>query len=52
MPVTSAGTEPTQCDRIFGRFERAVSERHYGGLGVGLYISRMRSSPSTRPSSR
>jgi PAS domain S-box-containing protein len=25
--------------RIFGRFERAVSERHYGGLGLGLYIS-------------
>jgi predicted ATPase/signal transduction histidine kinase len=24
--------------RIFGRFERAVSERHYGGLGLGLYI--------------
>jgi signal transduction histidine kinase len=26
--------------RVFGRFERAVSERHYGGLGLGLYISR------------
>jgi len=26
--------------RIFGRFERAVSERNYGGLGLGLYISR------------
>ena len=25
--------------RIFGRFERAVSARHYGGLGLGLYIS-------------
>jgi signal transduction histidine kinase/CheY-like chemotaxis protein len=25
--------------RIFGRFERAVSERHYGGLGLGLYIT-------------
>ncbi|APR80735.1 Signal transduction histidine kinase CheA [Minicystis rosea] len=25
---------------IFERFERAVSERHYGGLGLGLYISR------------
>jgi len=25
---------------IFGRFERAVSERHYGGLGLGLWISR------------
>ncbi|APR82363.1 Signal transduction histidine kinase CheA [Minicystis rosea] len=29
-----------QRDRIFGRFERAVSERHYGGLGLGLYICR------------
>jgi signal transduction histidine kinase/CheY-like chemotaxis protein len=26
--------------RIFDRFERAVSMRHYGGLGLGLYISR------------
>jgi signal transduction histidine kinase len=25
--------------RIFGRFERAVSVRHFGGLGLGLYIS-------------
>jgi signal transduction histidine kinase len=25
--------------RIFGRFERAVSTRHFGGLGLGLYIS-------------
>jgi PAS domain S-box-containing protein len=24
--------------RIFGRFERAASTRHYGGLGLGLYI--------------
>jgi signal transduction histidine kinase len=24
--------------RIFAPFERAVSERHYGGLGLGLYI--------------
>ena len=23
---------------VFGRFERAVSSRHYGGLGLGLYI--------------
>jgi signal transduction histidine kinase len=34
------GVDPEQCGRIFGRFERAVSERHYGGLGLGLYISR------------
>ena len=27
-------------ERIFGRFERAVSSRHYGGLGLGLFLSR------------
>jgi PAS domain S-box-containing protein len=27
-------------ERVFERFERAVSSRHYGGLGMGLYISR------------
>jgi len=26
--------------RIFDRFERAVSDRHYGGLGLGLWIVR------------
>jgi signal transduction histidine kinase/PAS domain-containing protein len=26
--------------RIFGRFERAASSRHFGGLGLGLYITR------------
>jgi PAS domain S-box-containing protein len=26
--------------RIFGRFERASSMRHYGGLGLGLYVAR------------
>jgi PAS domain S-box-containing protein len=26
--------------RIFEKFERAVSDRHYGGLGLGLYITR------------
>ncbi|NVJ24829.1 AAA family ATPase [Myxococcus sp. AM011] len=26
--------------RIFGRFERAVSVRHYGGFGLGLWIVR------------
>jgi PAS domain S-box-containing protein len=24
--------------RIFGRYERAVSARHFGGLGLGLYV--------------
>ena len=27
-------------DRIFDKFERAVSDRHYGGLGLGLFVSR------------
>jgi signal transduction histidine kinase/ActR/RegA family two-component response regulator len=27
-------------ERIFGRFERAVSSRNYGGLGLGLFITR------------
>lgn len=27
-------------DRIFNRFERAVSHWHYGGLGLGLYLVR------------
>src|SRR6185295_11250828 len=26
--------------RIFGRFERAVSVEHFGGLGLGLFIVR------------
>ena len=26
--------------RVFEKFERAVSDRHYGGLGLGLYVSR------------
>jgi PAS domain S-box-containing protein len=34
------GIEPEHLERIFGKFERAVSERHYGGLGLGLYITK------------
>jgi PAS domain S-box-containing protein len=34
------GIEPEALPRLFERFERAVSERHYGGLGLGLYITR------------
>ncbi len=34
------GIEPEHLSRIFGRFERAVSDKHYGGLGLGLYITR------------
>jgi signal transduction histidine kinase len=33
------GIAPEAQARIFGRFERAVSARAYGGLGLGLYIS-------------
>ncbi|WP_437917135.1 AAA family ATPase [Sorangium sp. So ce302] len=34
------GIDPARQGQIFERFERAVSNRHYGGLGLGLYISR------------
>jgi signal transduction histidine kinase len=34
------GMSPDDLGRIFGRFERAVSERNYGGLGLGLWIVR------------
>ncbi len=34
------GIAPERLPFIFGRFERAVSTRHYGGLGLGLYIVR------------
>jgi PAS domain S-box-containing protein len=34
------GLAPEQHARIFERFERAVSAREFGGLGLGLYITR------------
>ncbi|MEW5850439.1 MAG: CHASE domain-containing protein [Myxococcota bacterium] len=34
------GIAPEDQERIFQRFERAVSERHYGGFGLGLWIVR------------
>jgi signal transduction histidine kinase len=34
------GIPPSERARIFERFERAVSARHYGGLGLGLFIVR------------
>ncbi|MCY1076686.1 sensor histidine kinase [Archangium lansingense] len=34
------GMTPEALERIFGRFERAVSSREYGGLGLGLFIAR------------
>jgi len=41
MDVIDHGIGISQDDqaRIFGRFERAVPERHYGGFGVGLWLS-------------
>jgi signal transduction histidine kinase len=32
------GIGPEDQGRIFERFERAVSQRHFGGLGLGLWI--------------
>jgi signal transduction histidine kinase len=34
------GIAPDQQSRIFERFERAVSSRHYGGFGIGLWVAR------------
>src|SRR5262249_17781487 len=34
------GIAPEDHARIFDRFERAVSQRNYGGLGLGLWIVR------------
>ena len=33
------GIEAEKLGRIFGRFQRAVSSRSFGGLGLGLYIT-------------
>jgi signal transduction histidine kinase len=34
------GISPEDQARIFEKFERAVTERHYGGFGLGLWITR------------
>jgi two-component system sensor histidine kinase EvgS len=34
------GIEQGAHERIFERFERAVSAAHYGGMGIGLWIAR------------
>ena len=34
------GIPEQDLDRIFDRFERAAPSRHFGGLGLGLYLSR------------
>jgi PAS domain S-box-containing protein len=34
------GIDKALQEKVFLRFERAVSARHYGGLGLGLYIAK------------
>jgi signal transduction histidine kinase len=34
------GIPESEWERVFGRFERAASVRHYGGMGLGLYVAR------------
>ncbi len=34
------GIPPDKLDEVFGRFKRAVTNKQYQGLGVGLFISR------------
>ena len=34
------GIPEAELSRIFERFERAASARHYGGMGLGLYVAR------------
>jgi signal transduction histidine kinase len=34
------GIDAENQERLFERFERAVSRRHYGGFGLGLWITR------------
>ena len=34
------GIASEDLSRLFNRFERAVSERNYGGFGLGLWITR------------
>ena len=34
------GIAPENVERIFQRYEQAISSRAFGGLGLGLYIAR------------
>jgi PAS domain S-box-containing protein len=34
------GIDASDQERIFGRFERGVSARHFGGLGLGLWVAK------------
>ncbi|MCY1023609.1 sensor histidine kinase [Pyxidicoccus sp. MSG2] len=40
LTVSDQGPGVPECERarIFGRFERAASIRHFGGMGLGLYV--------------
>ncbi len=38
MRDAGIGIRPEDRERIFERFTRAASERHYGGLGLGLWV--------------
>lgn len=42
ITITDAGIgiEPEALPRLFRKFERAASAKNYGGLGLGLFISR------------
>jgi len=42
LEVTDSGpgVRSEDLDRIFSRFERAASMRHFGGMGLGLYVTR------------
>lgn len=37
---TGVGIAPEHLERVFDRFHQAHTERSYGGMGLGLYISR------------
>jgi signal transduction histidine kinase len=34
------GIPASDLGRVFAKFERAVSSKHFGGLGLGLYVAR------------
>lgn len=40
MKDEGIGIAPGSLQSIFEKFTRAVSARHYGGLGLGLFITR------------
>jgi signal transduction histidine kinase len=34
------GIPPEDLGRVSAKFERATSSKHFGGLGLGLYVAR------------